>query len=124
MADGFAKRTSRAGSVLLMVLVAIIIMSLATGTYLVLMHNQYVATRYSGHHQQMRLLTESGVEYLRLYLAQSDMLQQQQGGVHNNPSVMQGVLVADDAVADFRGRFTVLAPDMLQGQYSSARYGL
>lgn len=114
----------RAGSILLLVLVAVIVMSLATGSYLVLMHNEHVATRYSGHHQQVRLLTESGIEYLRSFLAQSDTLVYQQGGWANNPNKMQGVLVADDAIADFRGRFTVLAPNVVQGYYSSARYGL
>ncbi len=116
--------SNRAASILLLVLVAIIVMSLATGSYLVLMHNEHVATRYSGHHQQVRLLTESGIEYLRIFLAQSDTLVHQQGGWANNPNKMQGILVSDDVVADFRGRFTVLAPDILQGYYSSVRYGL
>jgi len=116
--------SDRAGSILLLVLVAIIVMSLATGSYLVLMHNEHVATRYSGHHQQVRLLTESALEYLRIFLAQTDALVYQQGGWANNPNKMQGILVADDALADFRGRFTVLAPDIVQGYYSTARYGL
>ena len=49
------------GSVLLMVLIAIIIMSLTAGTYLSLMHNEHVATRYRGRREQARLLSESGV---------------------------------------------------------------
>ena len=114
----------RHGSILLLVLVAIMIMSLATGTYLVLMHNELVATRYSGHHQQIRLLTESGIEYLRIFLSQSDSTIALQGSRYDNPNKMQGILVADDALADFRGRFTVLAPDMVQGYYSMARYGM
>lgn len=112
------------GSILLLVLVAIMIMSLATGTYLALMHNEHVATRYSGHHQQIRLLTESGIEYLRIFFSQSESLISEQGGLVNNPSKMQSILVADDALADFRGRFTVLAPDVVQGYYSAARYGM
>jgi DNA uptake protein ComE-like DNA-binding protein len=117
-------RSARHGSILLLVLVAIIIMSLATGSYLVLMHNEYVATRYSGHHQQIRLLTESGIEYLRLFLSQTDSLVSQQGGLADNPGKMQSILVADDALADFRGRFTVLAPGVVQGYYSTTRYGM
>jgi hypothetical protein len=100
------------------------IMSLATGSYLALMHNEHVATRYSGHHQQIRLLTESGIEYLRIFFSQSESLISEQGGLVNNPSKMQSILVADDALADFRGRFTVLAPDVVQGYYSAARYGM
>lgn len=117
-------QSTHQGSVLLLVLVSIMIMSLATGSYMVMMHNEHVATRYSGHHQQIRLLTESGIEYLRLFLAQTDSLIAQQGGLYDNPSSMQSILVADDAVPDFRGRFTVLAPDVVQGYYSDVRYGL
>ena len=117
-------RSPRHGSILLLVLVAIMIMSLATGSYLALMHNEHVATRYSGHHQQIRLLTESGIEYLRIFFSQDELLISQQGGLVNNPSTMQSILVADDALADFRGRFTVLAPDVVQGYYSTARYGM
>ena len=112
------------GSVLLLVLVAIMIMSLATGSYMVLMHNEHVATRYGGYHQQARLLTESGIEYLRVFLSQSNSSIALQGGWYDNSTKMQGILVADDALADFRGRFTVLAPDMVQGYYSTSRYGL
>jgi len=123
-ADNQCIRSMRRGSILLLVLVAIMIMSLATGSYLVLMHNEHVATRFSGHYQQARLLTESGIQYLRIFLSQSNSTISLQGGLYDNPSKMQGVLVADDALADFRGRFTVLSPDVAQGYYSSFRYGM
>lgn len=122
--DFLARHSPRHGSILLLVLVALVMMTLATGAYLVLMHNEHVATRNSGHHEQVRLLTESGIEYLRLFLAQTDDLIYDQGGWQNNPTQMQGVLVADDALADFRGRFTILAPDMAMGYYIGPRCGL
>jgi DNA uptake protein ComE-like DNA-binding protein len=118
------RRPSRRGSILLLVLVAIIIMTLATGTYLALMRNEHVATRFGGHQQQVRMATESGIEYLRVFLSQDDETISLQGGLYNNPGKLQGVLVADDSLADFRGRFTVLAPDVVQGYYSAFRYGL
>jgi len=112
------------GSVLLLVLVAITIMTLATGSYLALMRNEHLATRYSGHHQQVRMLAESGVEYLRIFLSQTDDQIRQQGGLLSNPSSMQGVLVDEDVLPTYQGSFTVLAPDLVQGYYSDIRYGL
>ena len=77
-----------------------------------------------GHLQQVRLLTESGIEYLRIFLSRSESTISLEGGLQDNPNKMKSILVADDELADFRGRFTVLAPDMVQGYYSTARYGL
>ena len=63
-------KTSRHGSILLLVLVAILIMSLTTSSYLLLMQNEHRATRHKGNHLQAEMLVESGIEYLRVYLAQ------------------------------------------------------
>ncbi len=112
------------GSILLMVLVAIILMTLTTSTYLLLMRNEHLAARYSGNHLQAELLAQSGVEYLRVLLAQSRTEIEEQGGLLDNPELLQEVLVIDDAMASYRGRFTVVAPDMVQGYYQNIRYGL
>lgn len=119
-----ASRGNRSGSILLLVLMAIVIMSLATASYLVLMRNEHKAARNAGQQQQARLLVESAADYLCLFLDQSEDLIVQQGGLINNPTGMQGVLVADDLEESFRGRFTVIAPDVVQGYYSGIRYGL
>jgi DNA uptake protein ComE-like DNA-binding protein len=118
------RRSLRQASILMLVLVAIIIMSLATGTYLALMRNEHVATRQGGYQQQVRLLTESAIEYLRVFISQEDEIISSQGGLHNNPGKLQNILVADDAIADFRGRFSVVASDVVQGYYSGFRFGL
>ncbi len=119
-----ADRVQRDGSILLLVLMSIVIMSLATATYLVLMRNEHRATHNAGQQLQARLLTESGVAYLCLFLDQSDALITQQGGLLTNSSKMQGILVADDLNLESRGRFTVFASDVVQGYYSGVRYGL
>ena len=47
------------------------------------------------------------------------------GGLYANPSLFQGILITDDPLAAFRGRFTVLAPDLTtDGYYGGVRYGL
>ena len=119
-----ADRSQRDGSILLLVLMSIVIMSLATASYLVLMRNEHRATHNAGHQLQARLLAESGADYLCLFLDQTDALITQQGGLLTNASAMQGILVADDLNLESRGRFTVLAPDVVQGYYSGVRYGL
>lgn len=112
------------GSILLMVLVAIIIMTLTTTTYLLLMRNEHLAARYSGNHRQADSLAQSGLEYLRVWMAQTKSEIELQGGLLNNPDMLQDILVIDDEMENYRGRFTVVAPDMMQGYYSNVRYGV
>jgi DNA uptake protein ComE-like DNA-binding protein len=114
----------RNGSILLLVLLAIVIMSLATASYLTLMRNEHRAARNAGQQLQSRLLEESGSDYLCLFLDQTDILITQQGGILTNPGTFQGQLVADDLSEASRGRFTVISPDVVDGYYSGFRYGL
>ena len=114
----------RRGSILLMVLVAIILMTLTTSTYMLLMRNEHRAARHSGNHLQTERFAQSGIEYLRVFLAQTTAEIEQQGGLINNPETFQEVLVLDDELASYRGRFTIVAPDMSQGYYQNLRYGL
>jgi DNA uptake protein ComE-like DNA-binding protein len=115
---------NRRGSILLLVLMAIVIMTLATSSYLVLMRTEHQATHNAGRQLQARMLVESGADYLCLFLDQSDALITQQGGTTANPSSMQAVLVSDELLPESRGRFTVLAPDVVQGYFSGFRNGL
>ncbi len=47
------------------------------------------------------------------------------GGLYANPKLFQGIMVTDDPLAAFRGRFTVLAPDLTtDGYYGGVRYGI
>jgi len=118
------RRRSRCGSILLMVLVAIILMTLTTSSYLLLMRNEHWAARTSGNHLQAEMLSQSGIEFLRVYLAQTPSAIEQQGGLFDNPDILQDVLVIEDTGANHRGRFTVVAPNMNEGYYHGLRYGL
>lgn len=115
---------SRRGSILLMVLVAIIIMSLTTSSYLLLMRNEHLAARYHGNHIQTKQLVDSGVDYLRVFLAQTPDEIELQGGLLDNPDSFQDVLVIDDPIEEYRGRFAVVASGMTQGYYQGVRFGL
>jgi type II secretory pathway component PulK len=114
----------REGSILMLVLLAIVIMSLATASYLTLMKNEHRATRNAGQQLQARQLVESGADYLCVFLDQTDLLITQQGGVLANPGTFHGKLVTDDLNQESRGRFTVFAPEVIDGYYSGFRYGL
>lgn len=115
---------SREGSILLLVLLSIVIMSLATASYLTLMRNEHRATRNAGQQLQARLLVESAADYLCLFLDQSDTIIAQQGGLVGNAGTFQAHLVVDDLNETARGRFTVVAPELAQGYYSGFHYGL
>lgn len=118
------QNTRRRASVLLLVLVSIVIMTLTTSSYLLLMRNEHLASRYSGNHLQAEMLAQSGIDYLSVFLAQTQAEIALQGGLLSNPQSLQDVLVIDDELANYRGRFTILAPDLVQGYYQNVRYGL
>ena len=112
------------GSILMMVLVAIIIMTLTTSTFLLMMRNEHVAARYSGSRLQAEMLSQSGVDYLRVLLAQTPTEIEQQGGVFRNPGLFQDVLVAEGTMSSDNGRFSVVAPGASQAEYQNVRFGL
>ncbi len=116
--------SQRPASVLLLVLIVVTMMSLTVGSYLALMQNEHTATRYGGRRLQARMLVESGVEYLLAILQQSDDEINRQGGLSDNSELMQSILVLDDSLKDFRGRFTVLANGMKEGTYDDLQYGM
>jgi len=108
----------------LLVLIVLTMMSLAVGSYLALMQNEHRATRFGGRRLQARMLAESGVEYLQTILAQTEEEIERQGGLADNPDLLQSILVVEDPLPDFRGRFTVLSSNMKDGLYEGLRYGM
>jgi DNA uptake protein ComE-like DNA-binding protein len=113
------------GSILLLVLVVIAMLTLGTATYLELMQSERKAVRHHGRGAQAVRLAESGAEYVKTLLAMTPADLQQAGGLTNNAAKMSAMIV-DDQEADFeRGRFTIMAPAQADGAYSGAvRFGL
>ncbi|MBA3481926.1 MAG: general secretion pathway protein GspK, partial [Pirellulales bacterium] len=114
----------RPGSVLLLVLVVVAMLTLGTATYLELMQNERKAVRHHGRGVQAVRLAESGVEYVKTLLAMTPADLQTAGGLASNPATMQAVIVDDQGDEFDRGRFTILAPAQVDGLYSGYRYGL
>jgi len=112
------------GMVLILVVVVIAVLSLAALTFSELMLLERRAARLSGRQAQARAAAESGVEMVRLFLAQDRQAQYDAGGWYDNPDRFRGVLVIDDEQARERVRFTLVAPGLEQGYFGGVRFGL
>ncbi len=119
-----AARSARRGSILLLVLIVVATLALVTSSQMLMMQNETRATRLAHRQQQARCLAESGVAYLTSLLAMEPLEINQVGGLYENRELLQGVLVDDDLLEEYRGRFTVLSPAMINGQPIGFRYGL
>jgi type II secretory pathway component PulK len=121
----FHIRAGRDASVLLLTLLVVALLTLGAMAFFERMFAERRASRAHGRQLQSRHLAESGVEYVKAVLTQDPNILLESGGLYTNPSLFQGMLVTDDPLAAFRGRFTVLAPDLTtDGYYGGIRYGL
>jgi DNA uptake protein ComE-like DNA-binding protein len=112
------------GIVLVVVMVVVVMLSLAAYTFAELMLSEFRAAQVNLRQAQARALSDSGVEYLRDFLAQSPEVAQQNGGRYNNSAVLQGLLLIDGTVPRDRGRFTVLSPNVEDGELNGVRFGV
>lgn len=109
--------------VLIIVLVAIMMLTLAGLTFAQLMLAEREAAWTHGRIVQSRALVDSGVAWIEQQTSQAAMLDQS-GGWIDNPAIFRAQLVADDTIDRDRGRFTVVAPRMQYGSINGVRYGL
>lgn len=115
----------RTASVLVLTLVVVSLLTLGAAAFFERMFAEHRAGRTHGRQLQARQLAESGVEYIKALLMQDPLTIDESGGLYANPDWFQGVLVIDDPIDAFRGRFTILAPDLTTyGRYGGFRYGL
>ena len=118
-------RRRRSASVLVLVLIVVALLTLGTTAFFERMFAEHRAGRAFGRQLQARYFAESGVAYVKALLAQDKDSLYQSGGTFDNSNLFQAMLVQDDELAPFRGRFTVLAPQLAyDGNYGGVRYGL
>ncbi|MEX2309556.1 MAG: hypothetical protein WD738_18285 [Pirellulales bacterium] len=118
-------RSSRRASVLVLTLIVVAMLTLGAAAFFERMFAEHRASRAAGRQLQARQLAESGVVYVEAMLLQEPAVIQSSGGLYANPNLFQGILVIDDPLAAFRGRFTALAPDLTtDGLYGGIRYGV
>jgi type II secretory pathway component PulK len=114
----------RRGVVLIVVLVVVMMLSLAAYTYTVLMRSHREASVQTNRQAQARLMVDSAVEYVRIFLSQPASAQADSGGRYNNPSFKQ-LPIVDDPDPQLRGYATVVAPALDdEGNLAGVRTGL
>ena len=115
----------RRGSLLIVVLVTIVMLSLAAYTFTALMQTEEEAARLMSRRVQSKYLVDSGVDYTRLFLSYDKDTIREKGGIWNNPS-LQGISVAIDPNKEgVMGRFTVISSSLDDmGVPEGFRYGL
>lgn len=109
--------------VLIVVLVAIMMLTLAGLTFAQLMLAEREAAWMHGRAVQARALVDSGVAWIEQHVAQPGAIEQA-GGYFNNPAIFGPQIVVRDTVDRDRGRFCVVAPAMQAGIINGVRYGL
>lgn len=121
-------RNRRRGSILLISLVAIVMITLAAYTFTAMMLVEEESSRLLVRQVQSKYLVDSGVDYARLFLTNDDDTIMEKGGLWNNDtekgfqSVAVGVDPSDPTLI---GRFTIVAPSLDDdGNPAGFRYGL
>src|SRR5262245_18195685 len=107
-----SKSEPRRASALVLMLIVVAMLTLGAVAFFERMYSEHQAGRASGRQLQANHLAESGVEFAKAILMQKPETIQQSGGLYANPQLFQGVLVNEDPLAAFRGRFTIVAPDI------------
>ena len=114
----------REGMVLIVVLVAIMMLSLAGYTFAQLMFAEREAAVAHGQGMQAMALAHSGVGWVEQQLVQTPSALAQQGGWYDNPGLFRGVLVGNPELDAFPGRFAIVSPRVQYGNVVGVRYGL
>jgi hypothetical protein len=115
----------RCGSVLVLTLVVVAMLTLGAAAFFERMLAEHQAERAHGQQLQASQLADSGVEYMKVLLSRDPKQIQDAGGLYANPSLFQGIVVNEDPMAAFRGRATFFAPELTaDGYFGGIRYGL
>jgi len=114
----------RNGIVLIIVLLVVAMLALGAYTFSDLMLTEQEAVALHGDHLEARALTESGIDAARVFLMNDWEVRYQRGGTYDNPQMFRGRLVADNDDAARRGRFSLVAPLMEEGELGGVRFGL
>ena len=124
------RHVQRGGTVLIVCLVAVVLLSLCAYTFTAMMVVEEEASVLLSRQVQSKYLVESGVDYVRLFLSDDDDTILEKGGIWDNGEVPgEGLLAITVGVdpSDPRriGRFTIVAPNLDDdGNPSGHRYGL
>ncbi len=116
------KPAQRRGSVLLIVLVVVAMLSLGAYTFSELMVAEVDATAMYGRGVQARALADSGVELAAAMLGDRSEITEE--NFYHDPEMFQGMLLTDATAARGRGRFSIVAPLENDSTAEGVRFGL
>ncbi len=116
----------RRGVVLVLVLVVVALLTLACLTFSELMLTERKAAHVAARQAQARATAESGVEWIRQFLALDQQTQEDSGGLYDNEQQFRGVIVGGDEENSDAGRFTIVAPYVVDQDTNETgiRFGL
>ncbi len=120
------QRRDRRGTLLIVVLVTIVILSLSAYTFTALMQTEEEAARLVTKRIQSKYLVDSGMDYVRLFLSNSDATIRAKGGRWDNAQVFQAIPVAvEQSNPRNIGYFSVITSSLdEEGQPEGSRFGL
>ena len=120
------RRSDRNGSLLLIVLVTIVILSLSAYTFTALMQTEEEIARLETKQVQSKYLVESGLDFIRLFLTNSEATIREKGGRWNNTQYFQAIPVAvQSSNPDMIGYFSVVTSNLDdEGNAEGIRFGL
>jgi type II secretory pathway component PulK len=122
-----AKLLSRRGVVLIAVLLATVLLSLAAYHYADVMTSEYKATENAVRYAQAKANAEASVHYVMGLLSDPNALGQLNGNLWDNPAYFRDIVVRQDDNPRYLGKFSVLSPPYdptNQGNMNTPRFGL
>jgi DNA uptake protein ComE-like DNA-binding protein len=118
-------RRSRSGFFLILVLIVVAVATMAAYSFTDTMLAYDEATHLSGDHVQTQAAADSGVEAIRMILAQTPEMRDSFGGVKENPALFQAVNIVAIQDGGRACNFSVVAPGMDEtGRLGGIRFGL
>ena len=117
-----AFRGQRRGTVLLVVLIIVAVLSLGAYTFSEKMLTESQGTAMYARQVQTRLFCESALEWTATLLAEETELTEE--NLYHDPELFSGVLVRDSEAESGRGRFSLVAPVENDEEHRSVRFGL
>ncbi len=114
----------RSGLVLVIVLVVIAVLSLAAYSFTELMLTENQAAHVAAGKRKLALWSSPRPIWSVSISSQTPDALTQAGGCYDNPNQFQSVLVMDDGTPRGRGRFSIVAPKIENGNVTGLRYGL
>ena len=120
--EPFVRVSDRAGSVLILVLVVIAMLTLGAYSFSEIMISESEATAMYGRQAESRAFADSGIELAAAVIAVPES--EEDASLYHNPNRFRGVLLSESENARGRGYFSIVAPVETDPAGTALRNGL